>query len=53
VGVERAMREADHSHPSSAEAKNVWICISTPPIRLYGAMKAYWGMHAFLASELD
>jgi hypothetical protein len=28
--------EADHSPPSSAEAKNVWIYTFTPPIRLHG-----------------
>jgi len=29
-------READHSLPSSADVKNVWSCICTPPIRLHG-----------------
>jgi hypothetical protein len=24
-------READHSHPTSAEVKKMWIYISTPP----------------------
>jgi hypothetical protein len=24
-------READQSHPNSAEIKNSWICASTPP----------------------
>jgi hypothetical protein len=32
----RPGREADHSPPSSAEAKNVWSYISTLPIRLHG-----------------
>jgi hypothetical protein len=31
--VKRPGREADHSHPSSAEVKNMWSYISTPPIR--------------------
>jgi hypothetical protein len=30
--------EADHSPPTSAEVKKMWICISTPPIRLHGVM---------------
>jgi hypothetical protein len=33
-----AGREADHSPPSSAEAKNAWSYISTPPIRLHGVV---------------
>jgi len=28
--------EVDHSLPSSAEVKNEWSHISTPPIRVYG-----------------
>jgi hypothetical protein len=31
VGVKRPGREADHSSPSGAEAKNVWSYTSTPP----------------------
>jgi hypothetical protein len=30
LGVNRAGREADHSPPSSAEAKNAWSYTSTP-----------------------
>jgi hypothetical protein len=30
-GVKRPRREADHSPPTSAEAKNMWIYTSTPP----------------------
>jgi hypothetical protein len=30
-GVKRQGREADHSPPACAEAKKVWICITTPP----------------------
>jgi hypothetical protein len=30
-GVKRLGREADHSPPTSAEVKNMWICTSTPP----------------------
>jgi len=30
VGVNRRGREVDHSHPSSAEVKNVWSYNSTP-----------------------
>jgi hypothetical protein len=33
--VKRPGREANHSHPSSAEVKNVWSYTSTPPIRLH------------------
>jgi hypothetical protein len=36
--VKRPGREADHSPPSSAEAKNAWNYTSTPPIRLYGVV---------------
>jgi len=37
-GVKRAGRETDHSPPSSAEVKNAWSYISTPPIYLYGVV---------------
>jgi hypothetical protein len=30
-GVKRPRREADHSPPTSAEVKKIWIYISTPP----------------------
>jgi hypothetical protein len=30
-GVKRQGREADHSPPTSAEVKNMWIYTSTPP----------------------
>jgi hypothetical protein len=30
-GVKRQGREADHSPPTSAEVKKMWIYISTPP----------------------
>jgi uncharacterized protein YcsI (UPF0317 family) len=30
LGVKRLGREADHSSPSSAEAKNMWSCNFTP-----------------------
>jgi hypothetical protein len=32
----RSGRESDHLPPSSAEVKNAWSCIFTPPIRLNG-----------------
>jgi hypothetical protein len=38
LGLKRPGREADHSPPSSAEVKNAWSCISTPPIRLHGVV---------------
>jgi hypothetical protein len=38
MGVRRLGREADHSSPSSAEVKNAWSCISTPPVRLHGVV---------------
>jgi hypothetical protein len=38
LGVKRAGREADHSHPSSAEVKNAWSYTSIPPIRLHGVV---------------
>jgi hypothetical protein len=31
TGVKRPEREADHSPPTSAEAKKMWIYTSTPP----------------------
>jgi hypothetical protein len=31
-------RDAGHSNPSSPEVKNVWICASTPPVRLHGVV---------------
>jgi len=34
--VKRPVREADHSHPCSAQVKNAWSYTSTVPIRLYG-----------------
>jgi hypothetical protein len=34
-GVKRPGREADHSHPSSAEAKSEWSYTSTPPVHLH------------------
>jgi hypothetical protein len=30
-GVKRPVREADHSPPTIAEVKKMWIYISTPP----------------------
>jgi hypothetical protein len=30
-GVKRPGRESDHSPPTSAEVKKMWICTSTPP----------------------
>jgi hypothetical protein len=30
-GVKRPGREGDHSPPTSAEAKKIWMYISTPP----------------------
>jgi len=36
LGVKLPERKANHSTPSSAEVKNVWIFTSTPPIRLNG-----------------
>jgi len=37
-GVKRLGREADHSPPSGAEVKNEWSYISTPSLRLHGAL---------------
>jgi hypothetical protein len=36
--VKRPGREADHSTPSSAEAKNAWSYTSTPPIYIHGVV---------------
>jgi hypothetical protein len=38
LGVKWPGREADHSPPSSAEVKNAWSYIFTPPVRLHGVM---------------
>jgi hypothetical protein len=38
LGVKRPGREADHSPPSSAEVKNAWSYISSPPIRFHGVV---------------
>jgi hypothetical protein len=38
LGVNRTGHEADHSIPSSAEVKYVWIYTSTPTIRLHGVV---------------
>jgi hypothetical protein len=38
VEAKRPGREADYSHPSSTEAKNVSSYTSTPPIRLHGVV---------------
>jgi hypothetical protein len=35
-GVKRPGREADHSPPTSAEVKKMWIYTSTPPLCLHG-----------------
>jgi hypothetical protein len=43
LGVKRPEREADHSHPSSAEVKNEWSYTSTPPIRLHGENCKWYG----------
>jgi len=34
-GVKRPEREADHSRPSSAEAKNAWCYTSAHPVCVY------------------
>lgn len=41
--------EADHSPPSSAETKNDWICISTPPVCFKGwtGIILPWPLHLF------
>jgi hypothetical protein len=36
TGGKRLEHEADHSPPTSAEVKNIWIYTSTTPIRLLG-----------------
>jgi len=38
LGVKRPGREADYSHPSSADVKNVWSYTSTPPVRVHGVV---------------
>jgi hypothetical protein len=36
MGTKRPGREVNHSPTSSAEVKNGWIYVSTPPVRLHG-----------------
>jgi hypothetical protein len=36
--IKQPGREADHAPPSSAEVKDVWSYISTPPLRLRGTV---------------
>jgi len=36
LGVKRPGREADHSHPSTAEVKNAWSHTSTQPVCFHG-----------------
>jgi hypothetical protein len=36
--VKQPGREADHSHPTSAEVKETWVYTSTLPIRLHGVV---------------
>jgi hypothetical protein len=38
LGVKWSGCEDDHSPPSSAEVRNAWSYISSPPIRLYGVV---------------
>jgi hypothetical protein len=38
MGEKQPGREADHSHASSAEVKNAWSYISTPPTRFHGVV---------------
>jgi hypothetical protein len=35
-GVKRPGRKDNHSPPSSAEVKNAWSYVTTPPIHLHG-----------------
>jgi len=35
LGLKRPAREADHSHPASAEVNNVWSYTSTPSTPLW------------------
>jgi hypothetical protein len=38
LGVEQLGSEVCHSPPCSAEVKNAWSCIFTPPLRLHGVV---------------
>jgi hypothetical protein len=42
-------READHSSPTSAEVKKMWIYTSTPSIRLHGVVKQ-WDKFTFFVN---
>jgi hypothetical protein len=50
--VKRFWSEEDPPPPSNEEVKNAWSCTSTPnyvfmvkvKLKLYHAMKAYWGV---------
>jgi hypothetical protein len=41
AGVKWSGREADHSLPTSAEVKKIWICTFTPPIRFHAVVLNY------------
>jgi hypothetical protein len=45
LGVKRPGREADHSHPSGAEIKNVWSYTSTPPLLMAWCSVKEQGLH--------
>jgi hypothetical protein len=55
LGVKRPGREADHSPPSSAEAKNAWTYTSTPPVRLWPvrARRLTVSMHTKVSNGQD
>jgi hypothetical protein len=38
LGLKRPGREADQSHPSSAEVKNAWSYIPNPPLQIHGVV---------------
>jgi hypothetical protein len=41
-GVKRPVREADHSHPSSAKVENVWSYTSTPYLLGMVRIVCFW-----------
>jgi hypothetical protein len=49
-GVNRPVREVDHSHSYSAEVKNEWGYTSAPPVCLHGVDREHYPLLYFTVS---
>jgi hypothetical protein len=52
LGVNRPVREADHSVPSSAEIKNEWSYTPTPPTCLHGVERGSFIMRKMVFGDI-